>query len=42
MIDVVHELQAEGTPARLAAMEVGEAFSYLWPRLTELSPSWHS
>jgi tRNA(Arg) A34 adenosine deaminase TadA len=40
MIDLVHELEADGTVARLAAMEVGEAFSYLWPQLTELSPMW--
>jgi tRNA(Arg) A34 adenosine deaminase TadA len=41
MIDLAHELEADGTAAQLAAMEVGDAFGYLWPRLTELSPAWH-
>jgi tRNA(adenine34) deaminase len=42
MIDLVNELQADDTAARLAAMEVDEAFGYLWPRLAELSPAWNS
>jgi hypothetical protein len=34
-INVLARLSA----ARLSAMDVGDAFGYLWPRLTELSPS---
>jgi tRNA(Arg) A34 adenosine deaminase TadA len=41
MIDLVRELEADGTAARLAAMDVGDAFSYLWPRLTRLSAPVH-
>jgi tRNA(Arg) A34 adenosine deaminase TadA len=37
MLDLVHELNDGGEVARLAAMEVDEAFGYLWPRLQELA-----
>ncbi len=37
MADLVHELEDDGEVERLAAMEVNEAFGYLWPRLQELT-----
>jgi tRNA(Arg) A34 adenosine deaminase TadA len=36
-VDLVHELQDDGEVERLAAMEVGEALGYLWPRLQDLT-----
>jgi tRNA(Arg) A34 adenosine deaminase TadA len=35
-LDLVQELEDSGEVPRLAAMEVREAFSYLWPQLTAL------
>jgi tRNA(Arg) A34 adenosine deaminase TadA len=34
--DLVHELEGSGEAELLAAIEVDEAFGYLWPRLQEL------
>ena len=36
MIDLVRELEGAGEVPRLGAMEVGEAFGYLRPRIREL------
>jgi hypothetical protein len=36
MIDLVRHLEDSGEVLRIAAMEVGEAFVYLWPQLTAL------
>ncbi len=38
-LDLVRELKASGTMPKLAAMEVDEAFAYLWPQLRALRPS---
>jgi hypothetical protein len=37
MTDLIHEMEDGGEAERLAAMEVNEAFGYLWPRLQELT-----
>jgi tRNA(adenine34) deaminase len=37
MADLAHELEDDGEVERLAAMEVNEAFGYLWPQLQELT-----
>jgi tRNA(adenine34) deaminase len=37
MVDLVHELEDGREVDRLAAMDVIEAFGYLWPRLQEVS-----
>ena len=37
MMDLIRELQGAGEVPRLAAMEVGAAFGYLRPRLSELT-----
>lgn len=37
-LDLVRELKADGVMPMLAAMEVEDAFAYLWPRLRGLSP----
>jgi tRNA(adenine34) deaminase len=36
MIDLAQRLEADGEVARLAEMEVDQAFTYLWPRLQAL------
>ena len=37
MTDLVHELEDRGETEHLAAMEVSEAFGYLWPQLQKLT-----
>jgi tRNA(adenine34) deaminase len=37
VVDLVHELEDSGEAERLVAMEVSEAFGYLWPRLRDLT-----
>ena len=36
LVDLVHELEGSDEVSRLAALEVGEAFAQLWPRLHAL------
>jgi tRNA(Arg) A34 adenosine deaminase TadA len=36
LLDLVQDIEASGERPRLAAMEVGDAFCYLWPRLRAL------
>jgi tRNA(Arg) A34 adenosine deaminase TadA len=38
IVDLAHELEDSGEVPRLTALEVGEAFGYLRPRLLELVP----
>lgn len=35
-LDLVQELESSGDVPRLVAMDVREAFGYLWPRLAEI------
>jgi hypothetical protein len=37
MLELVHELEDSGEAEHLAAMEVDEAFGYLWARLQDLT-----
>lgn len=41
MVDLVRDMERDGEVARLASMEVEEAFGYLWPRLQDLSDLLH-
>jgi tRNA(adenine34) deaminase len=38
-VDLARELRAGGGVGRLAAMDVADAFAYLWPQLRELCPA---